>query len=197
MSDCDPARGNGQDRVCHIAMLVGSLRRVSASHRIAGLLHEMAPQTLRLEPVEISRLAMYRDQLDRRPPPDWILFRRQIQAADGVLFIAAESTQIVPAVIRNAIEIASHPPAENAWLGKPTAVLSVTPGGRPGFRVCRRLQQRLTGLDVPVMPQPRTPVANVLDVPDSTQRFVSKSTRVFLETFVDRFDAWIHTTCRH
>lgn len=196
MNDAEPEREPASKYVRHVAVLVGSLRRVSASQQLAGLLEEFAPASLRLEPVDISRLAMYREKLDARPPPDWILFRRQIQAADGVLFVAAESTQVVPAVIRNAIEVASHPEKHNAWMGKPAAVISVTPAGRTGFRVCRRLQQRLALLDVAVMPQPRHG-ASIIDVPDAGARRMSKSTRTFVEGFVASFDDWIHTTCRH
>ena len=70
-----------------IAVLVGSLRRESFSRKTANALAALAPETLRLEIVEIGALPLYNQDLDPdAPPAEWVAFRDRIRPAEGVLF---------------------------------------------------------------------------------------------------------------
>ncbi len=52
-----------------VAVLVGSLRKQSFSRKTALALAALAPESLKLEIVEIGELALYDEDLEADPPP--------------------------------------------------------------------------------------------------------------------------------
>ncbi len=182
----------------NVAVLVGSLRRSAYNRKIAQALTDLAPRSLRLEVVEIARLSLYDPERDTASPPlDWKLFRQQIRAADAVLFLAPECRCAVPAVLRNALEIASRPFADNAWTGKPGGVMCITPTGAAGTCADYRLRQTLVLLNVPVMQPPYACVRESDRLLDAGGRLNDPRARTFLQEFIGAFDNWVHTTSRH
>ena len=115
---------------------------------------DLAPASLTLEIVEIGHLASYNQDLDKEPPADWTALREKIRSMDAVLFVTPEYNRSVPGLLKNAIDIASRPPGQSAWSGKPGAVVSVSPGAMGGFGANHHLRQSLVFLNVPAMPQP-------------------------------------------
>src|SRR5690606_41514337 len=109
----------------HIAVLYGSLCQRSCKRKIAALLEELAPRGLRLEVVDISRLSPYTAERDGDPPAEWRVFRRQIHASDGLLFLAPENSRAVSGCLRNALDVAAPHGGCNAWEGKPGAIVNL------------------------------------------------------------------------
>jgi chromate reductase len=64
------------------------------------------------------------------PPREWQDFRREIKALDG----------------------ASRPFGQNAWDGKPGAVVSVTPGRLGAFGANHQLRRPMVFLNIPPAP---------------------------------------------
>lgn len=196
-------------KVRHIAVLSGSLCNRSCNRRIAGLLGELAPPHLRLEVVEIARLPPYATARDGKPPAEWRVFSRQIRAADGLLFLASENSRIVPAALKNALDIAARIENCNAWEGKPGAIVNV-PANAPAnvpvgarfarmprrYEATRRLRHALAMLDVAVMLPPAALATNTDELFDTAGKPANPGTRKFLAAFMSAFENWIHT-CRH
>src|SRR5574342_136140 len=137
-----------------VAVLVGSLRKESSSRKIARVLAALAPPSLKLELVEIGQLPLYDQDDEAVVPEPTAAFRRRIGAADAVLFVTPEYNRSVPGVLKNAIDVGSRPYGKSVWSGKPSAILSVSPGAIGGFGANHHLRQSLVFLDVPAMPQP-------------------------------------------
>lgn len=55
---------------------------------------------------------MFNEDLEGTPPSEWVTFREQIAAADGLLFLTPEYNRSVPAVLKNAIDVGSRPYGE-------------------------------------------------------------------------------------
>jgi len=118
-----------------IAVIVGSLRKESYNLKTAKALMALAPESLSLELLNIADLFMFNQDLEATPPQEWTRFREQILAADGLLFLTPEYNRSVPGVLKNAIDVGSRPYGQNAWDGKPAAVVSVSIGAISGFGV--------------------------------------------------------------
>jgi len=174
-----------------VAVVVGSLRKESFSRKVASALIGLAPETLKLEIVEIAALPSYNQDDDANPPAASAAFKARIQAANAVLFVTPEYNRSVPGVLKNAIDIASRPYGKSAWDGKPGAVVSVTPGGLGAFGANHHLRQSLVFLNVPVMQQPEAYVSNAGNLFDDTGKLKSDETRAFLQKFMTAFAAWI------
>jgi chromate reductase, NAD(P)H dehydrogenase (quinone) len=93
----------------NVAVFVGSLRRESFNRKMAQALIAMAPPALRLEIVEIGQLPFFNQDLEADPPPVVRDFKQRVLAADAVLFVTPEYNRGLPAVLKNAIDVASRP----------------------------------------------------------------------------------------
>ena len=124
-----------------VAVLVGSLRKDSFTRKVANAVVELAPDSLRLEIVEVGNLALYNQDLEARPPRDWVGFRDRIRGADGVVFATPEYNRSIPGVLKNAVDVGSRPYGKSVWMRKPTAIISVSPGALGGFGANHHLRQ--------------------------------------------------------
>src|SRR5688572_23712411 len=179
-----------------VAVLVGSLRKESFSRKLAKALVERAPETLKLEIVEIGRLPLYNQDDDANPPAESKAFKARIQAAEAVLFVTPEYNRSVPGVLKNALDIASRPYGKSAWDGKPGGVVSVTPGGLGAFGANHHLRQSLVFLNVPTMQQPEAYVSDAGGLFDDAGKLKDDKTRGFLKAFITAYAAWVGTNIR-
>ena len=56
------------------------------------------------------------------------LFKQRIRAADAILIVTPEYNYSIPGVLKNAIDWASRPYGDNAWDGKPVAMMGASVG---------------------------------------------------------------------
>lgn len=184
-------------RIRHVAVVDGSLCRRSRHRQLAAALAQLAPGTLRLEPVDISRLAPYRPALEHRPPPEWTLFRQQIRASDGVLFIIPQRDDLIPGVLRNALAVGANPEGRSAWEGKPGTVVSVSAQGYGTFGANHLLLQALGRLDITVMREPWNCPGRTIDLMSAEDHFLRARTCHELRSFMGEFGAWVNGASRH
>ena len=175
-----------------VAVLLGSLRKESYTRRVSDAVIALAPAHLKFRYVEIGKVSLYNQDLDTdAPPAEWRALRDEIRAADAVLFATPEYNRSVPGALKNAIDIASRPYGKNVFAGKPSAVLSVTPGALGAFGANHHLRQSLTFLDAPVLQQPEMYIANAGKLLNEQGDFASEEARKLAEKFVTAFTAWI------
>jgi chromate reductase len=174
-----------------IAVIVGSLRKESYNLKTAKALIALAPESLRLEIVNISTLTMFNEDLEATPPNEWIVLREQIIAADGLLFLTPEYNRSVPGVLKNAIDVGSRPYGQNSWDGKPGAVVSVSIGNISGFGANHHLRQSLVFINVPTMAQPEAYIGEAAALFDDNGNLTNESTKGFLKSFMAAFEKWV------
>ncbi len=148
-----------------IAILVGSLRKDSINRKIASSMCSIRDDNLECSIVEIGDLPLYNQDYDALPeqPKQYVRFREQVAAADGVLFCTPEYNRGVPGVLKNAIDAGSRPYGKSVWNGKPAAIISASPGAIGGFGANHQLRQACVFLNMPVMQQPEAYLGNVSD----------------------------------
>ena len=179
-----------------IATLVGSLRKGSYNLKMAKALIALAPDSLSLELLTIGELPFYNEDLEASAPSQWTVFREQLAAFDGVLFVTPEYNRSVPAVLKNAIDVGSRPYGKNSWDGKPGAVVSVSPGNISGFGANHHLRQSLVFINVPAMPQPEAYIGGAAKLFDDSGNLTNESTKEFLKSFMVAFAKWVDTNAK-
>ena len=180
-------------QVRNVAVVVGSLRKDSASRKVAKAVAALAPKGLRFEFVEIGDLPHFDQDLESDPPAQWVEFRNQIKAADAVLFVTPEYNRSVPGGLKNAIDVGSRPYGQSAWNGKPAAVISTSIGAMGGFGANHHLRQSLAFLNMPTLNQPETYVGNSLSLFNDAGELINDATAGFLTAFGQAFAAWVDT----
>jgi chromate reductase, NAD(P)H dehydrogenase (quinone) len=178
----------GQKR---IAVIVGSLRKESFNRKMARALASLAPESLKLEIIEIGGLPLYNQDFDDDPPAAYVEFRKRIQEFDGFLFVTPEYNRSVPGVLKNAIDVGSRPYGKSVWNGKPGAVISVSIGAQGGFGANHHLRQSLVFLNVPTMPQPEAYIGNAASLFDESGNLSNDSTKQFAAKYMQAFAAWV------
>ncbi len=175
-----------------ITVLVGSLRKDSLNKKFALAATKLAPEGLKLNILEIGNLPHFNEDLDQsNPPAEWANFREKIKNSDGCLFFTPEYNRSVPAVLKNAIDVASRPYGQNAWAGKPSAVVSVSMSGLGAFGANHHLRQSMVFLDVPMMQQPEAYIGSAHELFDGKGNLV-KETADFLKSFLEAYQTWLN-----
>jgi len=174
-----------------VAVVVGSLRKESLNRKMAKALIELAPDSLKLEIVEIGDLALYNEDLEADLPPAWSTFRERVRRADAVIFVTPEYNRGIPGGLKNAIDVGSRPYGKSAWDGKPAAVISVSPGAIGGFGANHHLRQSLVFLNMPVLQQPEAYIGGAAKMFDADGKLTNTDTRDFLSKIFAAFAAWV------
>lgn len=174
-----------------VAVVVGSLRKGSYTRKIARALIQLAPHGLVCREIEIGKLEMYNEDLDRTPPASWQRFREQITAARAILILTPEYNRSIPACLKNALDVGSRPQGQNLWDGKPAGVVSVTPYQMGAMAANHAVRQALVYLNMPAMQQPEAYIAKVRDLLDSRGALKNRNTRKILAEFMVAFERWI------
>jgi len=176
-----------------IAVIVGSLRKESFNLKTAKALMGMAPDSLTLELLNIEGLPMFNEDFEDNPPKEWLALRKEIRAADGLLFLTPEYNRSVPGVLKNAIDVGSRPYGKNSWDGKPAGIVSVSIGSISGFGANHHLRQSLVFVNVPTMAQPEAYIGGASELFDDNGKLTNDATKDFLKDFMGAFEQWIVT----
>ena len=176
-----------------IGILAGSLRRDSYSRIVAQFTASMLEKQFDISFLDIAALAMYNEDLDNdiNMPPEWRIFRQSVNATDAVLFVTPEYNRSIPAVLKNALDVASRPYASNAWSGKPGAVIGIAQGIIGGFGACSHLRQSAGCLNIYMMQQPEAYIGNISETIDDNG-VPDKRTQDFLQMFTNAFTDWVN-----
>jgi chromate reductase, NAD(P)H dehydrogenase (quinone) len=178
-----------------VAVIVGSLQKKSLNRFTAKALIALAPKSLTLEILEIGQLQLYNQDFDSAPTAEWTEFREALKKFDAVLFVTPEYNRSFPGVLKNALDVASRPWGQSVWSGKPTAVVSVSPGPLGGFGANYHLRQVLSYLNMPILPQPEAYISSAMNLFDSNGNLTDESTKEFLTGFMITYEAWMEKNC--
>lgn len=176
-----------------IAVVVGSIRADSLNRKLALALAHLAPPEFSFEHVRIDTLPLYNQDLDGKQPQEVQTFKSRIAAAQGVLFVTPEYNRSISGVLKNAIDHGSRPYGQSVWGGKPAGVIGVSVGAIGTALAQQHLRNVLAYLDVPTLGQPEAFIQAKDDLFDDKGHVGNEASRKFLQTWVDRYVAWVKT----
>ena len=171
----------------NVAVIVGSLRKESFTRKVANALAKLAPDTLKLNLVTLNDISFFNQDLEAAPPADWLAFREKLQKSDGIVFVTPEYNRSIPGVLKNAIDVGSRPYGKSSFNGKPTGIVSNSPGPLGGVSAAKHLQNILPGIAGPIMQQPEIYLNGVGDAFDDKGELTKDSLRGVLKQYIDAF----------
>ncbi len=177
-----------------ISVMVGSLRKASYARRIANNVLKMFPSDWDVQIVEIRDLPLYDcdyddPKVEDKPLPEiYKGFRATLKASDGIFFVTAENNRLVPASIKNAIDISSKPNNDLAFKGKPVGVISHSVGKMGGYSSQKSLKLALSYFNPQFIGQPEAFIGNSNTLFDGdSEEINNQGTIDFIQSYVDRF----------
>jgi len=174
-----------------ILVVVGSLRRDSFNKKLAHALVKLGPADFEFSFARLDDLPLYNQDDDANQADSVKRLKAEIASSHGVLFATPEYNRSMPGVLKNAIDVGSRPSGKSAWMGKPAAIVSVSPGAIGGFGANQHIRQTLVFLDMPVLQQPEAYVGGAASHFDAEGNLAKEDTKVFLRKFLDAFADWI------
>src|ERR1017187_5498612 len=175
----------------NIVVIVGSLRKESFTLKIANALAKLAPDSLKLDVTTLHGISFFNQDLEATPPADWVAFREKLQKSDGVLFVTPEYNRAIPGVLKNAIDVGSRPYGKSSFMGKPTGIISTSPGPLGGVSDAQHLQNILPGISGPILGQPEIYLNGIGDAFDDKGHLVKESLQKVLQQYIDAFAAFV------
>ena len=140
--------------------IAGSLRRASYNKGALRAAQPLCPDGARLELYDLAGLPLFNQDEERNPHPKVADFKQRIRAADAILISTAEYNYGMPGVLKNALDCASRPYGDNAWDGKPVAIMSAAMSMGGGVRAQYQLRQCFVFLNMDAVVQPEVAIAN-------------------------------------
>ena len=175
----------------NVVVIAGSLRKEGFTIKIANALVKLAPETLKLNIVTLHDISFFNQDLEAAPPADWLKFRETLEKSNGVLFVTPEYNRSIPGVLKNAIDVGSRPYGKSSFNGKPTGIISNSPGALGGVSAAKHLQNILPGISGPIMGQPEIYLNGVGDAFDDKGQLTKESVQKVLKQYLDAFAAFV------
>src|SRR6185503_13955631 len=104
--------------------IAGSLRKASYNRGALRAAQQLCPEGAKIEIFELDGIPVFNQDEEKPPPPQVIDLKKRIRSADAILLVTPEYNYGLPGVLKNAIDWASRPHGDNAWDGKPVAIMS-------------------------------------------------------------------------
>ncbi|WP_240193400.1 NADPH-dependent FMN reductase [Desulfobulbus alkaliphilus] len=177
-------------KLYHIGIVVGSLRKDSFNRALAHALTGLAPEGFTFKSLEIGDLPLYNQDHDDRQDDSVKRFKDEIRAAAGLVFVTPEYNRSIPGVLKNALDHASRPYGDSAWVGKPAGILGVSVGTIGTAIAQQHLRTILAYLDMPTLGQPEAFLQAGAGLFDESGG-ISAESRKFLQGWMDRYAAWV------
>ena len=173
-----------------IAVIVGSLRKDSFNRKLAHAIVKLAPSEFSFKELLIGDLPLYNQDDDANQAQPVKRLKREIAAAQGILFVTPEYNRSISGVLKNAIDHASRPRGQSAWEGKPAGVLGASSGATGTAMAQQHLRNVLATLNMPTLAQPEA-FMQVREGLFDEAGDIGIASKNFLQNWMDQYVAWV------
>lgn len=179
------------ERELTILGISGSLREGSYNTATLRAAQELCPPGARIEMfTELGAIPAFNQDLEKDPPAAVRELKRQIRAADAILFVTPEYNYSVPGVLKNAIDWASRPYGDNAWDGKPAAIMGASTGMFGSARAQYHLRQMFVFLNMLAVNQPEVTIPMAAERFDDLGDLTDDTSRKLIAELLENLVTW-------
>lgn len=169
----------------NILGFAGSLRKHSYNRALLRAAGEMLPVGANMEIFDLDGIPPFNQDYEKDLPDLVKKFKAKIRGADAILIASPEYNYSIPGVLKNAIDWASRPHGDNAFQGKPVAIMSASIGLFGGIRAQYHLRQAFVYLDMYPVNRPEVAVPLAKDKFDESGVVKDEMTRKLIGELVE------------
>jgi chromate reductase, NAD(P)H dehydrogenase (quinone) len=174
----------------NIIGFAGSLRKGSYNRGLLQAVFELLPDGANLEIFELDGIPPFNQDLESSPPDKVKDFKEKIKASDAILIATPEYNYSIPGVLKNAIDWASRPHEDNAFDGKPVAMMSASTGMLGGARAQYHLRQSFVTLNMFPLNKPEVMVNFAPQKFDEQGKLIDQKTREVVRKMLEAMVSW-------
>jgi chromate reductase, NAD(P)H dehydrogenase (quinone) len=176
--------------VVRILGIPGSLRKGSFNRAALRAAQELVPADTTLEIFDLDTIPPFSEDAERQPPLRVLELKARIREADAILIATPEYNYSVPGVLKNAIDWASRPYGDNAWDGKPIAIMGASIGTTGTARAQYHLRQMLVFLNMHALNRPEVMISSAAQRFDDQGRLVDAVSRRLVGQLLEALVLW-------
>jgi chromate reductase len=177
-------------RPIRVLGIAGSLRDSSYNKAALRAARELLPNGATLETADLDGLPLFNEENERPLPPRVVELKARIREADAILIATPEYNYSIPGVLKNAIDWASRPYSDNAWDGKPVALIGASPGPQGTARAQYHLRQTFVFLNMYPVNQPEVMISNAAQRFDAQGQLVDEGMRARIRQLLEALVTW-------
>jgi len=170
--------------------IAGSLRRGSYNRAALRAAERLAPEGARLDIFDLAGIPPFNQDEEKNPPAQVTELKRRIRAADAILLVTPEYNYSIPGVLKNAIDWASRPYGDNAWDGKPVAVMGASVGNLGTARAQYHLRQVFVFINMHAINQPEVMIPNAAERFDEQGNLKDEPAKKLIRGLLENLVAW-------
>jgi chromate reductase len=136
----------------------GSLRKDSYNKAILRAAASLVPGDAELSIFDLEGIPPFNQDLEKEPPEKVKDLKAKIRASEAILISTPEYNYSIPGVLKNSIDWVSRPYGDNAFEGKPVAVMGASIGTLGTARAQYHLRQCFVFLNMYPLNRPEVMV---------------------------------------
>ena len=183
-------KGSGASDNLKILGIAGSLRRASYNKGVLRASRELVPAGASLEIFDLEGISLFNQDHETKPTAQVTAMKAAVRAADALLFATPEHNHSIPAALKNALDWGTRPFGDNAWAGKPAAILGASPGMLGTARAQIHLRQILVALNMHPMGQPEVIIGNAADRFDADGNLIDDKVKDRIRALLKSLISW-------
>ncbi len=177
-------------KVIKILSFAGSLRKDSYNKSLLRAALELVPEGAEIEIFDLEGIPPFNQDLENQPAEKVKEFKAKIKAADAILIATPEYNYSIPGVLKNAIDCASRPYGDNAFVHKPIAIMGASSGLIGTARAQYHLRQCFVFLSCFALNQPEVMVSLAQEKIDKDGRVTDQKTREKIQELLQGLVTW-------
>jgi len=170
--------------------IAGSLRKASFNRAALRAAQQLVPDGATLESFELDGIPPFNEDHERSLPPAVAALKAKIREADAILIVTPEYNYSVPGVLKNAIDWASRPYGDNAWDGKPVAIMGASVGALGTARAQYHLRQTFVFLNMYPLNKPEVMISTAAQRFDEHRNLTDETSRKLVAQLLAALVAW-------
>jgi chromate reductase len=170
--------------------IAGSLRRESYNRAALRAAAQLVPRDASLDIVELDGIPGFNQDDEKNPPAKILELKNRIRKADAILIVTPEYNYSVPGVLKNAIDWVSRPYGDNAWTGKPVAIMGASIGTIGTARAQYHLRQMFVFLNMFPINQPEVMIGNAAERFDGEGNLTDETTKDHIRRLLQSLVEW-------
>lgn len=170
--------------------IAGSLRKASLNRAALRAAQQLVPDGVTLEIFDLEGIPPFNQDEEAHPPERVAQLKLRVRAADAILLVTPEYNYSIPGVLKNAIDWASRPYGDNAWEGKPVALMGASVGAMGTSRAQYHLRQVFVFLNMYPLNRPEVMITSAAQRFDEKGNLKDEETKAHIQGLLVALVAW-------
>lgn len=168
-----------------VLAIPGSNRQKSHNKSLIRAFQEVAPKKLLVEVFEIDNIPMFNQDLETDLPEEVKSYIQKVREADAVVISTPEYNNMIPGILKNAIEWLTRGYSNDAIKNKPLGIMGATEGGFGTVRAQNMLLELATIVKFRTHSSLRLPISHADKIFNEKGELDDEETKVKLVKFAE------------